>query len=143
MSVVEIFKLGLKYMELWPEKQELSRYFNEYRSIQVARLVYRYLPAIAVFVFVMQLYLGGLQLLPQAIVYLFFLLTIPVQAIVMLGVKADKFLPPALASWYKQGVARINEKGGSIKLSVNKPRYLDLATLLNISYASARYQRDD
>lgn len=139
MNVVEIIKLGQKYKQLWPEKPELASYFEEYRSIQVSRLVCRYLPGVALFVFIMQLYLGGIQQLPQSIVYAFFILTIPVQALVMLGVKADKFLPPALANWYKEGVAKINQSGGDIKLSVQKPRYFDLAQLLNVSYSGAHH----
>lgn len=139
MNVVEIIKLGQKYKQLWPEKVELATYFEEYRSIQITRLVCRYLPAIALFVFVMQLYFGGIKLLPQSIVYAFFILSIPVQALVMLGVKADKFLPPSLANWYKEGVAKINQNGGSIKLSVQKPRYLDLAQLLNLSYSHSKH----
>ena len=84
----------------------------------------------------MQLYLGSIAVLPQAVVYSLFILSIPVQALVTLGVKADKFLPPGLASWYKEGVAKVNEGGGQIKLSVHKPRYLDLAKLLNVTYTS-------
>ncbi|MDO6446133.1 terminus macrodomain insulation protein YfbV [Colwellia sp. 1_MG-2023] len=139
MNVVEIIKLGLKYKQLWPEKVELASYFEEYRAIQVSRLVCRYLPGVALFVFIMQLYLGGLQQLPQSVLYAFFILSIPVQSLVMLGVKADKFLPPALAAWYKEGVAKINQSGGNIKLSVQKPRYFDLAKLLNVSYSGAHH----
>ncbi|MEW6991703.1 terminus macrodomain insulation protein YfbV [Colwelliaceae bacterium 6441] len=140
MNVVEIIRLGQKYKELWPEKIELANYFEEYRSIQVSRLVCRYLPGVALFVFVIQLYLGGFAQLPQSIVYAIFILSIPLQALVMLGVKADKFLPPALANWYKEGVAKINQSGGNLKLSVQKPRYLDLAYLLNVSYSNAHHR---
>ncbi|GLX76881.1 UPF0208 membrane protein [Thalassotalea insulae] len=139
MNVVEIVKLGRKYMQLWPEKAELASYFAEYRSIQVSRLACRYLPGIAIFVLVMQLYLGGLPQLPQSIVYTVFILSVPIQALVMLGVKADKYLPPALAAWYKEGVAKINQSGGQLKLSMGKPRYLDLAQLLHVSYANAHH----
>jgi len=136
MSVVDIIKLGRKYMNLWPQRIELASYFSEYHAIQLGRFCCRYLPGLAVFVFIIQLYLGSLEVLPQAVVYTLFILSIPVQALVMLGVKADKILPPALASWYKDGVAKVNESGGHIKLSVHKPRYLDLANLLNITYSS-------
>ena len=138
MSVVELIKLGRQYMLLWPQKVELGQYFDEYRAVQVGRAACRYLPGIALLVFILQLYLGGMSYLPNALVYLFFILTIPVQALVILGVKADKFLPPSLADWYKQGVARVNEQGGSLKLSVKRPRYLDLAMLLNISYETTK-----
>lgn len=137
MSVVEIIKLGRKYMNLWPERSELAQYFSEYRAIQVARLACRYLPGIALFIFVMQLYLGGMQVLPQSIVYAVFILSIPIQALIILGVKADKFLPPSLAAWYKEGVAKYNQRGGSIKLSMQKPRYVNLAELLKLSYSAS------
>lgn len=140
MSVVEIIKLGRKYMQLWPERIELANYFVEYRAIQVSRLVCKYLPGIALFVFIMQLYLGGFTVLPQSVVYAVFMLSIPIQALVILGIKADKFLPPGLANWYKEAVAKVNQHGGHIKLSLQKPRYLDLANLLHISYSSANYR---
>jgi len=139
MSVVEIIKLGRKYMNLWPDKIELASYFAEYRSVQVSRSVCKYLPGIALFAFIMQLYLGGFSALPQSIVYCLFMLSIPIQALVILGIKADKFLPPGLANWYKEAVAKVNQQGGQLKLSIHKPRYLDLANLLHISYSNAKY----
>lgn len=134
MSVFEIMKLGRQYLFLWPERNELAEYFSEYRRIQMSRLVYRYMPSLALFVFIMQLYFGSIDILPQALVYGLFILSMPVQVLVMLGVKADKLLPPGLSAWYKEGVAKINERGGNIALSVNKPRYFDLAQLLDITY---------
>jgi len=134
MSVVELIKLGRKYMQLWPQRAELGNYFAEYQAVQISRLAFRYLPGLALFSFIMQLYLGSATFLPQALMYCLFILSIPVQALVLLGVKADKFLPAGLAAWYKESVAKVNEAGGSIKLSVHKPRFIDLAKLLNISH---------
>lgn len=136
MSVVEIIKLGRKYINTWPKRAELASYFAEYRTVQLGRFACNYLPGLALFSLIMQLYLGSVSLLPQALVYSLFILSIPMQVLVMLGVKADKFLPPALASWYKEGVAKVNEGGGDIKLSVHNPRYLDLANLLNVTYST-------
>ncbi len=115
LSVVELIKLGQRYCKLWPEKAELSRYFADYRAVQSARFVCRYFPALALFTVVMQLYFASgfftgsgeinkaINALPKALVYGVFLLSIPVQALVILGVKADKYLPPSLASWYRSG----------------------------------------
>ncbi|NQY37911.1 MAG: DUF412 domain-containing protein [Alteromonadaceae bacterium] len=135
MSIFEIIKLGQKYMKLWPNKVVLVNYFAEYRAVQISRFVCRYFPVIAIVTFILQLYMGSSVILPQALVYAIFILSMPVQALIMLGVKADKFLPPTLASWYKEGVARVNESGGDIKLSLQKPRYFDLAHLLNLTYS--------
>lgn len=151
LSVVQLIKLGQKYIKFWPEKAELARYFTEYRAVQSARFVCRTFPALALFIFTMQLYFSSgfflgsgsinnvLNALPQALVYGLFFLSIPVQALVILGVKADKLLPPSLASWYRSGLEKAKEQGSQNKLTdlaVAKPRYIDLAKLLQLTYAS-------
>ncbi|MBL4910214.1 MAG: DUF412 family protein [Alteromonadaceae bacterium] len=134
MSVFQLIQLGRKYLQLWPHKAELSSYFSEYQIIVFSRFVFRYFPALAIFTLLLPIIFSVQGAYPQNFFYALFIASIPVQALVILGVKADKFLPPSLASWYKEGVARVNEQGGKIKLSLNKPRYLDLAQLLNLSY---------
>ena len=151
LSVIELIKLGQQYSKLWPEKAELAQYFADYRIVQSARFVCRYFPALALFTFIMQLYFASgafsgsvnltnaLNALPQALVFGIFLLSIPVQALVMLGVKADKFLPPALASWYRSGLEKVKERGvkdALTELAVSKPRYIDLAQLIQLTFTS-------
>lgn len=151
LSVLQIIKLGRQYIEFWPEKAELARYFSEYRAVQTARFVCRYFPALALFTFIMQLYFASgfftgsgsidnaLGALPQALVFGILLLSIPVQSLVISGVKADKLLPPSLASWYRSGIDKAREQGGVnqlTKLSINKPRYIDLAQLLHLTLVS-------
>ena len=138
LSVSALIKLGYQYMKLWPKRPELSEYFAEYRTVQFARLVVNVSPGLAVCCLVLQLSLQTSNALAMALFYAILLLSMPIQALVMLGVNADKVLPPSLASWYKQGVARFNEQGGNIKLSTAKPKYLDLAKLLNITYYQSR-----
>lgn len=151
LSVVDLIKLGQRYCKLWPEKAELAKYFADYSAVQSARFVCRYFPALALFTFIMQIYFSSgyltgsgsvnnaINALPQALVYMVFLLSIPVQALVILGVKADKFLPPSLASWYRTGVEKVKEQGDHSKftdLSLSKPRYIDLAQLIQLTFAS-------
>jgi len=175
LSVVQLIKLGQKYLSLWPDKPELTHYFEDYRGVQSARFVCRYFPALAMFTVIMQLYVAsGLPLgqgslsnaisaLPQALVYGLFLVSIPVQALVFSGVKADKLLPPALASWYLSGLEKIKSQGKKhvieyekysgtrqrndtvigdnndnviAKLATYKPRYIDLAQLLQLTFAT-------
>lgn len=134
MNLIEVIKLGREYLKLWPERTELGEYFKEYQIIKFSRLVCKYLPALSVIVLVTQLYVAGLSYLPHALVYFLFILSLPIQTLLILGLKADKFLPSQLSSWYKQGVAKINESGGNIKLSMKSPRYKDLAYLLHVTY---------
>ena len=170
ISVVQLIKLGQKYLTLWPERPELMRYFSDYRSIQSARFVCRYFPALALFTVIMQLYFASgyplgqgsmsqaLNALPQALVYGLFLISMPVQALVLSGVKADKLLPPALASWYQSGLEKAKQHGKEkIKedkgqqcsqsdessrlienLATYKPRYIDLAQLLHLTFATRK-----
>jgi uncharacterized membrane protein YfbV (UPF0208 family) len=86
---------------------------------------------------ILQLYFGSVAALPQALLYTFCIMSFPLQALILMGIKADKFLPPALANWYKESVARVNQSGGDIKLSIQRPRYLDLAHLLNLSFKNS------
>ena len=153
ISVVQLIKLGQKYCNYWPEKAELAKYFAEYRAVQSARFVCRYFPALALFTVVMQLYLSSgfmtgsgninnaLNALPTALVYGIFLISIPIQSLVMLGVKADKFLPPSLASWYRSGLEKAKEQGSINQLkdlAISRPKYIDLAKLLQLTFASKK-----
>lgn len=164
ISVVQLIKLGQKYLSLWPNKPELTHYFEDYRGVQSARFVCRYFPALAMFTVIMQLYLASgyplgkgsldnaINALPQALVYGLFLISLPVQALVFSGVKADKLLPPSLASWYRSGLEKIKQQAAEQDLRSNKhnsdaliaslttykPRYIDLAQLLHFTFAATK-----
>jgi len=139
MNIYQLIKLGQKYLQLWPEKSSLEAYFTEYRTVKLGRLVYRYFPSLAIVSLFVQLYFGSWTFLPQAVMYSVFIVSMPIQMLIMFGVKADKTLPPSLALWYKEAVAKVNQKGGFIKLSVHKPKYIDLAYLLKLSAQQAKY----
>ncbi len=136
MSVYQLIQLGRKYLQLWPQRAELASYFSEYQVIVFSRFVFKYFPALALFTLIFPLLLQIDTAYPQAFFYAIFMASFPIQTLVILGVKADKYLPPSLENWYRESLARINEQGGDLKLSANKPRYLDLAKLLHLSYQS-------
>jgi uncharacterized membrane protein YfbV (UPF0208 family) len=156
ISVVQLIKLGQKYLSLWPQKPELTQYFEDYRGVQSARFVCRYFPALAMFTVIMQLYLASgyplgqgsidnvMNVLPQAVVYGLFLLSLPVQALVVSGVKADKLLPPSLASWYHSGLENMKQQDNAKQSDVlenlvtYKPRYIDLAQLLQLTFGATK-----
>jgi len=164
ISVVQLIKLGQKYLSLWPDKPELTHYFEDYRGVQSARFVCRYFPALAMFTVIMQLYVASgyplgqgsidnaINALPQALVYGLFLISLPVQALVFSGVKADKLLPPSLASWYHSGLEKIKQQtteqdarsngyrnnNAIANLATYKPRYIDLAQLLHLTFATTK-----
>jgi hypothetical protein len=161
MTTIEIIKLGQRYLSLWPEKKELTMYFADYKVVQSARFICKYFPALALFTFMMQFYFSSglyagigfdtlstdniLSALGQALFYGVFIGSLPIQALVIVGVKADKFLPPSLASWYREGIEKMKSanNGQSIdpvvsKLATYKPRYIDLAQLLQLTFLAAK-----
>lgn len=136
ISLLQLIQLGRQYLKLWPERAELMQYFAEYRQVSICRFVCRYSLHFAVLVVALPYAANANFLLSQALVSAIFILSMPLQTYIMMGLQADKYLPPALAAWYKEGVAKINQQGGDVKLSVNKPKYFDLVNLLNLSYSS-------
>ncbi len=168
ITVVQLIKLGQKYLSLWPDKPELTYYFEDYRGVKSARFVCRYFPALAMFTVIMQLYVASgypmgqgsvnnaMNALPLALVYGLFLVSMPVQALVFSGVKADKLLPPSLASWYHSGLEKVkqqdkeqfSEQAGHgnrrrdekaiAQLATYKPRYIDLAQLLQLTFTPTK-----
>lgn len=180
ISVVQLIKLGKKYLSLWPDKPELTQYFEDYRGVQSARFICRYFPSLAMFTVIMQLYVASgypmgqgsinnaINALPQALVYGLFLISMPVQALVLSGVKADKLLPPSLASWYHSGLEKVKQQGKNqvaehgehssehsndqsngysysysnknaiANLATYKPRYIDLAQLLQLTFVTTK-----
>lgn len=135
MSLSQIIQLGRRYLKRWPERAELSQYFREYHQVVVARFVCKYAIHFAGVIVVLPIAFSSYALLPQAAVSAVFVLSMPIQAYIMLGLQADKLLPPGLASWYKEGVAKFNQQGGDIKLSTAKPKYFDLVELLNVTFS--------
>ena len=134
LSILEIIVLGRKYINLWPSRTELGEYFSDYQAVRMSRLVCKIMPGLALFSLIMQVYFGSWAVLPQALLYTLCILSFPLQALIFMGIKADKFLPPGLEGWYKESVARVNQSGGDLKLSSGRPRYLDLAQLLNLTF---------
>lgn len=134
LSVFEIITLGRKYIYLWPARVELEVYFADYQAVKISRLICRVMPGLALFCFIMQIYFGSIAVLPQALLYSCCILSFPLQALIFMGLKADKFLPPGLESWYKESVAKVNQNGGSVKLSTQRPRFMDLAHLLHLTF---------
>lgn len=134
MSLLQIILLGRKYLALWPERAELMQYFSEYYAIAMSRFVCRYSLHFAVLVFALPFVTNATDYLGQSVACSVLIASFPVQAYIILGLQADKFLPPGLAAWYKEGVARVNESGGDIRLSAHKPKYFDLVQLLNLSF---------
>lgn len=133
-SIFELFKLGRKFVGYWPQRAELFHYFSEYRQVEVTRFVCRVLPFSSFVVFALQLGSGGAAIVPMAFAVFILINSLPVHAMLLMGKKSQESLPPSLASWYREGVEKLKANGSDVKLSASKPKYMDLARLLDITY---------
>ena len=136
-SLLQQLKQGKEYIELWPARPELVNYFAEYRAIIVSRFLLKYGLPLAGFALIMPLMLMGVEQLKQALVYCLFIGSMPIQALFLMNKKSLEKLPPALASWYKKGVDKLQQSDLSNNVdtfTLNKPTFLDLAKLLKFSY---------
>ncbi|WP_261874187.1 terminus macrodomain insulation protein YfbV [Vibrio rarus] len=125
---------GQMYMDLWPMRKELSPMFPEHRVIKATRFGIRVMPAVAAISVLTQLTFQNGNSLPQAIVVALFAISLPLQGFWWLGTRSNTLLPPALASWYRDIHQKIIESGISLEPLKAKPRYKELAQLLNRAF---------
>ena len=136
ISIKQQLIQGKEYIDLWPLRPELRNYFGEYQAIIVSRFVLKHCPYLALLAFIMPLFAFGVDKLTLSLFYGVCIASMPVQALFFMAKKAKEPLPPALASWYREGVEKIKTQALELadKFSTHKPTYNDLAKLLNYSY---------
>lgn len=127
-------KDGQKYMETWPMRKELSAIFPEQRIIKATRFGIKVMPAIAAISVLTQMAFNNYSALPQAIVVALFALSMPLQSMWWLGNRSNTQLPPSLASWYREIHQKISESGCALEPAKSRPRYKELAQILNRAF---------
>ncbi|WP_413284071.1 terminus macrodomain insulation protein YfbV [Vibrio sp. MA40-2] len=125
---------GQKYMDVWPMRKELSPIFPEHRIIKATRFGIKVMPAVAAISILIQMSFENTQAMPQAIVTALFAISLPLQGIWWLGNRSNTKLPPALAGWYRELHQKIQESGFAVEPIKQKPRYKELAVLLNRAF---------
>ncbi|GAM61330.1 hypothetical protein JCM19232_5631 [Vibrio ishigakensis] len=125
---------GQVYMDLWPMRKELMPIFPEQRIIKATRFGIKVMPAVAAISVLTQLSFQNMSGLPQAIIIAVFALSMPIQGFWWLGTRSKTLLPPSLASWYREIHQKIAETGMALEPPKAKPRYKELAQLLNRAF---------
>jgi uncharacterized membrane protein YfbV (UPF0208 family) len=127
-------KDGQKYMDTWPMRKELSPLFPEQRIIKATKFAVKVMPAVAAISVLTQMAFQNAHALPQAIVVALFAISLPLQGMWWLGHRSHSVLPPALAGWYRELHAKIAETGVALEPAKSKPRYKELAQILNRAF---------
>lgn len=131
---IHSFRAGQKYMETWPLRKELSPIFPENRVIKATRFGVKVMPAVAAISILLQMSFNNYQAMPQAIVVALFAISLPLQGMWWLGNRSNTQLPPALAGWYRELHQKIIEAGYALEPVKAKPRYKELALILNRAF---------
>ncbi|WGV99394.1 terminus macrodomain insulation protein YfbV [Vibrio sp. YMD68] len=134
VGLVHSLRDGQKYMDTWPMRKELAILFPEQRVIKATRFAIRVMPAIAAISVITQVAFQNQQALPQAVVVALFAISLPLQGMWWLGNRANKQLPPSLANWYREMHQKIVETGMALEPMKPKPRYKELAQILNRAF---------
>lgn len=101
----------------------------------------KHCPYLALLAFILPLFAFGVDKLTVAVFYGVCIGSMPVQALFFMYKKSKEPLPPALASWYREGVEKIKKQTLELseQFSTKKPNFKDLAKLLNYSYQQNSY----
>ncbi|MGX9418283.1 terminus macrodomain insulation protein YfbV [Vibrio sp. RC27] len=134
IGLVHNLRDGQKYMDSWPMRKELSLLFPDQRVIKATRFAIKVMPAVAAISVLTQITFNNVDYLPQAIVIAVFALSLPVQGIWWLGNRSNTLLPPNLVHWYRELNEKILESGGAIEPVKSRPRYKELAYVLNRAF---------
>ncbi len=92
------------------------------------------MPAVAAISVLTQMAFNNYDALPQAIVVALFAISMPLQGMWWLGSRSNTKLPPALASWYRELHQKITETGFALEPAKARPRYKELAVILNRAF---------
>ncbi|MCG3736031.1 DUF412 domain-containing protein [Vibrio cincinnatiensis] len=133
-SIIHSLKDGQKYMDTWPMRKELNLLFPEGRIIKATRFGIKVMPAIAAISVLTQMSFQNMQAMPQTVVMAIFAISLPLQGIWWLGNRANTQLPPSLAGWYRELHQKILETGFALEPMKSKPRYKELALVLNRAF---------
>ncbi|NLS13897.1 DUF412 domain-containing protein [Vibrio sp. SM6] len=134
IGLAHSLKDGQKYMNVWPMRKELNAIFPEQRIIKATRFGIKFMPAIAAISVLTQMAFENHAAMPQAVVIALFALSLPLQGIWWLGNRSNTRLPPSLASWYHELHQKIIETGCALEPAKSRPRYKELAHILNRAF---------
>ena len=134
VGLVHNLRDGQKYMDIWPMRKELTPIFPEQRVIKATRFATKSMPAIAAISVLTQMVFNNYQAMPQTVVIALFAISLPIQGFWWLGNRANTQLPPSLAGWYRELHQKIVESGGALEPIKSKPRYKELAKVLNRAF---------
>ncbi|NTS78536.1 DUF412 domain-containing protein [Catenovulum sp. SM1970] len=134
-NLIAVIQDGHDYIKQWPMQKELFALFPECRVIKATQFAFIVMPVVALLSLVLQLQALGSQYFPQALAFALLIISLPVQGYIWLGKRSQETLPINLQSWYKELETKLAVEGIEVRSSVTKPRYIEMAKLLNKAFS--------
>ncbi|MDA7746392.1 DUF412 domain-containing protein [Psychromonas sp.] len=126
-----LLKQGDYYLKTWPKQPCLYSLFIDSKMVCYTQLLIKLFPIFIVLVtslyMVFPLYFSW----PSTATFILFLIGLPVHCLLWLGKRSQQVLSPALFNWYLEISEVLNGKNLGQQVMIDKPRFLDLAKLLN------------
>jgi hypothetical protein len=134
----DLIKQGDIYLQAWPRQKSLYSLFIDSKIACCTRLLIKVIPALVIFSITLTISLpSAISSWPVTATFVLFCIGLPVQGLIWLGVRSQEFLPIKLFAWYMEIHSRLNALSDQQFRALARPRYLDLAHLLNNAFRLA------
>lgn len=133
-TFTSVMRDGQDYMKVWPMQKQLFSLFPDGQIIMATQLGIKIMPPFAVISAAIMLNANGGSFLPQALAVAAFFISLPVQGLLWLGLRANKPLPPSVKGWYREIHLKMKEQGCHLHSMKSQPRYKELALLLKTAF---------
>ncbi|TEW55601.1 DUF412 family protein [Psychromonas sp. RZ22] len=127
----ELLKKGDAYLKIWPKQNCLYSLFIDSKMVCYTQLLIKLFPLFIVLVASLYILFPAYFSWPSTATFILFLIGLPVHCLLWLGKRSQQILSPALFNWYVEISEALN--GDKLRQQVmnDKPRFIDLAKLLN------------
>lgn len=130
MNLIRLLKDGQEYMRICPRDEHLKVTFPEIKIIQLTKLGIRFMPPLAIFLFIWQYYMHAPLI--ASIITILFALSLPVQGILWLGKRARMPLPLTLLTWFNELKQKLILHHILGEKAAIRPTYMELMKLLKL-----------
>lgn len=127
----DLLKKGEQYLKVWPKQNCLYSLFIDSKMVCYTQLLIKIFPIFIVLVASLYIIFPLYFSWASTATFIFFLIGLPVHCLLWLGKRSQQMLSPALFTWYVEIIEVLNGKQPGQQVMIDKPRFIDLAKLLN------------
>ncbi|RBW46520.1 DUF412 domain-containing protein [Psychromonas sp. B3M02] len=127
----DLVKKGEHYLKTWPKQACLYSLFIDSKMVCYTQLLIKIFPVFIVLVASLYIIFPVYFSWPSTATFILFLIGLPIHCLLWLGKRSQQTLSPSLFAWYVEIIEVLNGKQPGQQVMLDKPRFIDLAKLLN------------